>query len=156
MNTHTVTRAVAADEMVAATLAIPAFRLPQTDVPENPGTMAEYLIGPIAGMEHEDFAILLPDNRYRVLRYEEQPRGTIDGGPAHSPEVVKAALAVNTAAVILAHNHPTGITEPRRADPRLTVRLTDAPALIDARIPDHIVAGGTNTVSFVKRGSCDP
>ena len=83
---------------------------------------------------------------------EELFRGTIDGCSVHPREVVKAALTANAAAVVFAHNHPSGVAEPSRADTQLTKRLTDALGLVDVRVLDHIVVGGSETVSFAERG----
>lgn len=149
---YTTTRPVTADEIVSTALDILAVRLPDTDVLSNPSVVSQYLITQFAGLEHEVFACLLLDNRHRVIRYEELFRGTIDGCSVHPREVVKAALSANAAAVILAHNHPSGVPEPSRADIQLTRRLTDALALVNARVLDHFVVGGAKTVSFAERG----
>jgi DNA repair protein RadC len=95
---------------------------------------------------------LFLDNRHRVLKYEELFRGTIDGCSVHPREVVKAALYTNAAAIIFSHNHPSGIPESSKADISLTKRLTEALALVDIRVLDHIVVGGVETVSFAERG----
>jgi DNA repair protein RadC len=149
---YTATRSVTADEIVSTALEIIAVRLPHTDVLANPDAVAKYLVTQFSGLEHEVFACLYLDNRHRVLRYEEMFRGTIDGCSVHPREVVKATLAANAAAVILAHNHPSGEAEPSRADIQLTKRLTDALALVDVRVLDHFVIGGAETVSFAERG----
>jgi DNA repair protein RadC len=101
----------------------------------------KYLVTQFADLEHEVFSILLLDNRHRVIRYEEMFRGTIDGCRVLPREVVKATLTANAAAVILAHNHPSGVAEPSRADTQLTRWLTDALTLVDIRILDHLVVG---------------
>ena len=149
---YTTTRPVTADEIVATALDILAVRLPHTDALTNPEAVKNYLATQFAELEHEVFACLFLDNRHRVIRYEEMFRGTIDGCSVHPREVVKAALSANAAAVILAHNHPSGVAEPSRADTQLTRRLTDALALVDVRILDHLVVGGAETVSFAERG----
>ena len=149
---YTTTRPVTADEIVATALDILAVRLPHTDALTNPEDVKNYLATQFSGLEHEVFACLFLDNRHRVIRYEEMFRGTIDGCSVHPREVVKAALAANAAAVILAHNHPSGVAEPSRADTQLTRRLTDALALVDVRVLDHIVTGGAETMSFAERG----
>ena len=114
--------------------------------------MKKYLVTQFADLGHEVFACLFLDTRHRVIRYEEMFRGTIDGCSVHPREVVKAALTANAAAVILAHNHPSGMAEPSRADTQLTRRLTDALALVDVRVLDHMVVGGAETVSFAESG----
>ena len=102
-------------------------------------------------LEHERFCAIWLDNRHRVIRFDELSRGTIDGASVYPREVVKAALSVNAAACIFAHNHPSGISEPSQADERITRRLRDALALVDIRVLDHIVIGQTS-VSFAERG----
>ena len=97
------------------------------------------------------FAILWLDNRHRVIAFEELFRGTIDGASIHSREVVKSALGHNAAACIMAHNHPSGVSDPSRADENITRRLRDALALIEVRVLDHIIVG-EDCVSFAERG----
>ena len=102
-------------------------------------------------LEHEVFAVLFLDNRHRVLGFEQLFRGTIDGASVHPREVVKRTLELNAAAVIFAHNHPSGAAEPSRADLRITERLKDALGLIDVRVLDHFVVGD-EVVSFAEWG----
>ena len=118
----------------------------------NPKESADYLVSQLAPLEHEVFSILFLDNRHRIISFDQMFTGTIDGASVHPREVVKRALQHNAAAVILAHNHPSGIPEPSRADQLLTRRLVDALALVDVRVLDHIVVGGAETVSFAERG----
>jgi len=101
---------------------------------------------------YEVFAVLFLDNRHRVLAFEELFRGTIDGASVHPREVVRRALHYNAAALILAHNHPSGVSEPSSADRRITERLQAALALIDVRVLDHIVVGHGEFTSFAERG----
>ena len=91
-------------------------------------------------------------SRHRVIAFEELFRGTIDGASVHPREVVRQALKHNGAAVIFAHNHPSGVAEPSDADRRLTQRLKDALALVDIRVLDHFVVGDGDVVSFAERG----
>ena len=100
----------------------------------------------------EVFACLYLDNRHRVLHFEELFRGTIDGASVHPREVVKAALHRNAAAVILAHNHPSGVAEPSAADRQITERLKSALQLVEIRVLDHLVVGDQDCVSFAERG----
>jgi len=118
----------------------------------NPRATREYLQLHLAPRDHEIFAILFLDNRHRVIEFVPLFRGTIDGASVHPREVVKEALARNAAAVILAHNHPSGVAEPSAADELITHRLRDALALIDVRILDHFVVTGDTVVSFAERG----
>jgi len=106
----------------------------------------------LSELEHEVFSIMWIDNRYRLIEYETMFRGTIDGASVHPREVVKSALTHNAAACILSHNHPSGNPEPSQADLSLTSRLKDALGIVDIRVLDHIVVGGTATVSFAERG----
>jgi DNA repair protein RadC len=118
----------------------------------DPAATRKYLLAKLRDMPHEVFACLHPDNRHRVIRFEELFRGTIDGASVHPREVVRAALKHNAAALIFAHNHPSGVAEPSDADRRLTRRLTDALALVDIRVLDHFVVGDGDMVSFAERG----
>ena len=124
----------------------------QQPVLANPRTVREYLSLHYAGQEREVFGVLFLDNRHRLIRFDEVFHGTIDGASVHPREVVKLALARNAAAVILAHNHPSGVAEPSQADELITNRLRDALALVDIRVLDHVVVGGTTVVSFAERG----
>ena len=127
-------------------------QLHREDVLENPDATRRYLTSRLRHLGHEVFACLFLDNRHRVIAFEELFRGTIDGASVHPREVVKRTLHHNAAALILAHNHPSGVAEPSRADIGLTRRLTDALALIDARVLDHVVIGDGAPVSFAERG----
>jgi DNA repair protein RadC len=100
----------------------------------------------------EIFACLFLDNRHRVIGFEELFGGTIDGASVHPREVVKRALHHNAAAVIFAHNHPSGVAEPSHADRAITIRLRDALALVDVRVLDHFVVGDSEVLSFAERG----
>ena len=102
--------------------------------------------------EHEIFSVLFLDQRHRLIRHEELFIGTIDGCSVYPREVVKAALRLNSAAVVFAHNHPSGVAEPSMADKNITRRLQDALALIDVRVLDHIVVGREGVVSFAELG----
>ena len=101
---------------------------------------------------HEVFACLFLDNRHRLMAFEELFRGTIDGASVHPREVVRRALAHNAAALILAHNHPSGIAEPSAADTRITERLRQALSLIDVRVLDHLIVGDAEVTSLAERG----
>ncbi len=92
------------------------------------------------------------DNRHRVIEFEELFRGTIDGASVHPREVVRRALQHNAAALILAHNHPSGVTQPSEADRRITQRLKDALALVEIRILDHFIIGDGKPVSMAELG----
>jgi DNA repair protein RadC len=106
----------------------------------------------LSHLEHEVFSAIFLDNRHRILTYEEMFRGTIDGASVHPREVVKRAIQLNAAAVIFAHNHPSGIAEPSKADEAITKRLANALKLIDVRVLDHLIIAGADVVSFAERG----
>ena len=118
----------------------------------NPRATREFLRTQLRDREHEVFCCLFLDNRHRVICFDEVFRGTIDGASVHPREIVKLALARNAAAVILAHNHPSGVAEPSQADELITQRLRDALALVDIRVLDHVVVGDGSCVSFAERG----
>jgi DNA repair protein RadC len=121
------------------------------DALANPAETRQYLAMRLRDYAFEVFAALFLDNRHRVITLEELFRGTIDGASVHPREVVRRALYHNAAAVIFAHNHPSGVAEPSQADRHITQRLKDALALIDVRVLDHFVIGD-EVVSFAERG----
>ncbi|MGQ9658647.1 MAG: RadC family protein [Thermochromatium sp.] len=127
-------------------------RLSDQDVLTSPEATRDYLKLRLYGLPHEIFACLFLDNRHRVIVYEELFRGTIDGASVHPREVVRRVIETNAAAVIFAHNHPSGVAEPSQADLRLTQRLKEALALIDVRVLDHIIVGDGDGTSFAERG----
>jgi DNA repair protein RadC len=118
----------------------------------NPRATREFLRMRLRDLRHEVFCCVYLDNRNRVITFAELFRGTIDGASVHPREVVKEALAHNAAAVILAHNHPSGIAEPSQADELITRRLKEALALVDIRVLDHLVVGDDTCESFAERG----
>ncbi len=119
---------------------------------DSPERTVQYLTARLRDYPYEVFSALFLDNRHRVIRYEELFRGTIDGASVHPREVVRRALALNAAAVIFSHNHPSGIAEPSQADQQITARLREALALIDVRVLDHIVIGDGEHCSLAQRG----
>lgn len=118
----------------------------------SPAQSADFLQARLRDLPYEVFAVLFLDNRHRVLAFEELFRGTIDGASIHPREVVRRALQHNAAAVILSHNHPSGVAEPSQADLRITSRLRDALGLIDVRVLDHLVVGDGDCCSLAERG----
>jgi DNA repair protein RadC len=117
----------------------------------SPQASKDFVKLKLATYEHEVFACVFLDNRNRVITFEEMFRGTIDGASVYPREVVKACLSHNAAAVIFAHNHPSGTTEPSQADIAITERLKKALALIDVRVLDHLIVG-EDVTSFAERG----
>jgi DNA repair protein RadC len=118
----------------------------------NPRATREYVRMRLRDLPHEVFCCILLDNRNRAIKFVELFRGTIDGASVHPREVVKLALSNNAAALILVHNHPSGIAEPSQADELITRRLREALNLIDVRVLDHIVVGDSTCESFAERG----
>lgn len=118
----------------------------------NPRATRDFLRMRLRDLPHEVFCCVYLDNRHRVVGFEELFRGTIDGANVHPREVVKRALSHNAAAVILAHNHPSGISEPSQADELITRRLKEALALVDIRLLDHLIVGDDRCESLAERG----
>ncbi|MGB9430060.1 MAG: DNA repair protein RadC [Gammaproteobacteria bacterium] len=149
---YTTGRPVTAEEVVGLAERILRERVARGEPLTDPVLTRRWLVTRLSDRPHEVFAVIYLDNRHRVIAFEELFRGTLDGASVHPREVVKQALHHNAAAVIFAHNHPSGVAEPSDADRRLTQRLKDALALVDIRTLDHVVIGGVETVSFAERG----
>jgi DNA repair protein RadC len=126
--------------------------LPQGAAIRSPADTECFLLARLRDRPHEVFCCLFLDNRHRVILFEELFRGTIDGTSVYPREVVKQALSVNAAAVILAHNHPSGVAEPSQADERITRRVKAALELVDIRLLDHLVIGDGTSISLASRG----
>lgn len=118
----------------------------------DPSTTRQFLKSKLRGYDREVFACLFLDNQHRVISYEELFFGTIDGASVHPREVVKRVLHHNAAAVIFAHNHPSGVAEPSQADQRITQRLKSALLLVDVRVLDHMIVGDSEVMSFAETG----
>jgi DNA repair protein RadC len=118
----------------------------------SPGDSRDFLLATLRDRQHEVFCCLFLDNRHRVLAFDELFRGTIDAAAVYPREIVKQALGRNAAAVILAHNHPSGIAEPSQSDQLITRRIRDALELVDIRLLDHFVIGDNCCVSLASRG----
>ena len=129
-----------------------AETLSRGDALTSPSQTKLYLSSILRDRQREAFYILFLDNQNRVIKGEVMFEGTIDAASVYPREVVKRALHHNAAALILAHNHPSGVAEPSQADRRITRRLTDALALVDIRILDHFVVGDGEVISFAERG----
>ncbi len=126
--------------------------LSRDGVLQNPEETRCYLKAKLREYPYEVFACLFLDARHRVIACEELFRGTLDGASVHPREVLRRALQHNAAALILAHNHPSGVAEPSQADRRITERLREVMSLVDIRVLDHVVIGDRNAVSFAERG----
>ena len=118
----------------------------------DPATARNFFRDKLAGLEREVFAAAFLDSRHRLVGYAELFFGTIDGSEVHPREVVREALLRNAAALIVAHNHPSGNPEPSAADRAVTAQLKQSLALVDVRLLDHIVVGGQETVTLAARG----
>ena len=118
----------------------------------SPGAVRDYLRLAIAGREHEVFVCLWLDAQHRVLDCEELFRGTLTQTSVYPREIVKAGLKANAAAVIFAHNHPSGVAQPSQADELLTRNLKEALSLVDIKVLDHFIVAGRQTLSFAERG----
>lgn len=118
----------------------------------SPENVRTYLQTRYEGAEAERFDVIFLDNRHGLIAAESLFTGTIDSAAVYPREVVKAALRHNAAALVLAHNHPSGVAEPSDTDVRLTRKLVDALSLVDVRVLDHIVVGNGTTTSLAERG----
>ena len=112
----------------------------------------EWLILNMAGLEREEFRVLYLNNQNQLIAGETLFTGTINRTEVHPREVIKRALYHNAAAVVLAHNHPSGEVTPSKADRLITERLVQALALVDIRVPDHLIVGGRQVFSFAEHG----
>ena len=140
-------------EIIEQALTILESRLRQPEqVIREPRDAVSYLQLAFNGLDRESFRVIFLNSQHGVIEIEELFQGTIDGAAVYPREVVKAALRFNAAAVILAHNHPSGCPKPSAADRRITERLSSALSLVDIRVIDHIVVGGAQTYSFAEHG----
>ena len=135
-----------ADQILEAARQAIEYKMQRGASFSSPVAVKEYLSAKLAGFEHEVFAVLFLDTQHRLIEYSELFRGTIDSASVYPRELVKEALRLNAAAVIVSHNHPSG------ADKVLTQRLREALALVDVRTLDHIIVAGGSTISFAERG----
>ena len=140
------------DLIIAQAMSILESRAYAGSVLASPGAVRDYLKLRFADMEHEEFHIVYLTSQNRVIAMESVFRGTLSQTAVYPREIVKLALKHNAAAVIFAHNHPSGLAEPSRADELLTQTLKQALALVDIRVLDHFVVAGINITSFAERG----
>ena len=118
----------------------------------SPAAVRDLLRLKLAGLPHEVFVCIQLDSQHRVIAIEELFRGTLTQTSVYPREVVKASLRANAAAVIFAHNHPSGVAQPSQADEYLTRTLKEALSLVDVKVLDHFIVAGTQTLSFAERG----
>ena len=126
--------------------------LRQRDCLSSPAAVRDFLRITLEGREYETFFVVFLDAQNRVLASEEMFRGTLTQTSVFPREIVKRALAINAAALIFAHNHPSGVAEPSRADEALTQTLKHTLALVDVKVLDHFVVGSGAAMSFAERG----
>lgn len=141
------------DRTIRRALRIIEGRLQKTEgLIAGPRDAAKYLVLKLADRKAEVFAVMFLTVRHQLIEYREMFFGTIDGASVYPREVVRAVIETNAAAVVIAHNHPSGIAEPSDADRAITIRLQKALALIDVSILDHIIVAGVRTTSMGERG----
>ena len=141
-----------ADEVMQAALRVLAGQMRGSEALTSPQLVRDFLRIKLGTLEHEVFAVIHLDAQNRVIDYVEMFRGTVSQTSVYPREVVKEALARNSAALLLVHNHPSGVAEPSRADETLTQTLKSALALVDVRVLDHLIVAGSNILSFAERG----
>lgn len=145
-------RAATADEVLQEARQVLSRRVTRGTAFNSPGVARDYLRMTLGSLEHEVFVLVALDSQHRLIEVIEMFRGTIDSASVYPREVVKETLACNAAAVIFAHNHPSGVAEPSQADRVLTEKLKNALALVDVRVLDHLVVAGADITSFAEKG----
>ncbi len=145
-------RPVSVNELLSYAENLVSENFAREEVMANPAATRQFLRLHLGREEQEIFCALFLDSQHRIIAFERMFTGTIDSASVYPREVLKKALQRNAAALIFAHNHPSGIAEPSTADRQITRRLVDALALIDVRVLDHLVVGGSEIVSFAERG----
>jgi len=141
-----------ANEVLSAAQRLLLQKLHDGPLLTSPDAVRDYLRVKLGKLEHEVFAVLMLDAQHRLIEYVELFRGTVAQTSVYPREVVKESLARNAAALIFAHNHPSGLAEPSRADELLTQTLKSALALVDVRVLDHLIVAGRDILSFSERG----
>ncbi|WP_446808635.1 RadC family protein [Methylomonas sp. 2BW1-5-20] len=143
-------RALTEEQIIKAATLLLNQRVERGELMNDLYVVGPYLKTRLQGLEHEVFVCLFLDNQHRLIEYEELFRGTIDGASVFPREVVKRCLQLNAAAVIFAHNHPSGINEPSPADRKITDKLKAALGMIDVRVLDHFIVGDGEPYSFAE------
>ena len=141
-----------ADEVLQAAQQVLAGQMRGCEALTSPQVVRDFLRVKLGTLEHELFAVIHLDAQNRVIDYVEMFRGTVSQTSVYPREVVKEALARNSAALLLVHNHPSGMAEASRADELLTQTLKSALALVDVRVLDHLIVAGNAILSFAERG----
>ena len=145
-------RPARAEEVLSQARRVLSQRVRRGATMSSPQAVKDYLRLEIGVLEHEVFSVLFMDAQHRIIELRQMFRGTVSQTSVYPREVVKEALSLNAAALILAHNHPSGAAEPSRADEFLTQTLKTALALVDVRVLDHLVVAGADVTSFAERG----
>jgi DNA repair protein RadC len=145
-------RPALAEEVLSQARRVLSQRVRRGATMSSPQAVKDHLRLEIGVLEHEVFCVLFLDAQHRIIALKQMFRGTVTQTSVYPREVVKEALALNAAAVILAHNHPSGAAEPSRADEFLTQTLKTALALVDVRVLDHLVVAGADVRSFAELG----
>jgi DNA repair protein RadC len=140
------------DAVIHKAKTILAGRFVRSHYLTSPNHTRDYLTMCLAEESREIFGLVLLDNQHGVLDFKVLFQGTIDGASIYTREIVKIALEANAASVILAHNHPSGVSEPSTADQRITDRIKNALGTVDIRVLDHLIIGGSTITSFVEQG----
>ena len=145
-------RQVDADEVLQAAREVLLGRVRGSDVLASPQAVRDYLRVKLGTLEHEVFAVVHLDTQNRVIEYVEMFRGTVSQTSVYPREVVRESMMRNSAALLLVHNHPSGSTQPSRADEMLTQTLKTALALVDVRVLDHLIVAGNDILSMAECG----
>jgi len=145
-------RQVDADEVLQAAQQVLLGRVRGRDVLASPQAVRDFLRVKLGALEHEVFAVVHLDTQNRVIEYVEMFRGTVSQTSVYPREVVREAMMRNSAAMLLVHNHPSGSTQPSRADEHLTQTLKAALSLVDVRVLDHLIVAGSDILSMAERG----
>lgn len=139
------------DQIIEAAKKIQLRRLKRHGSITDPTVAGDYMTSRLAHLEHEEFHVMLLDTRHKIIDCQMLFRGTIDSSEVHVREIIKYALSKNAAAMIVAHNHPSGNPSPSAADRAVTNRLRDAASLMDIRLLDHLIVG-EEVISLASRG----
>lgn len=145
-------RLAQADEVLRAAQSILRQQLGERALFDSPQAVREFLKVKLGALEHEVFAVLMLDSQNRLIEYLELFRGSVSQTSVYPREVVKECLSRNAAALVLVHNHPSGVAEPSRADEHLTQTLKSALSLVDVRVLDHMIVAGDQVLSMAERG----
>lgn len=160
MDTNKVCQLIAdydADLIVASAARLVGEKLLKCSDPlTSPSLVRAYLKFALSLKEREEFHVLYLNSQHEVIAFVTESIGTLDAASVYPREIAKSALNHNAAAVILAHNHPSGTPEPSEADKRITKRLVEALKLLDIRVLDHLIVGGDSIISFAERGLISP